>query len=90
MVTDRVGVGGCAWVVRKPTPAVLHNDFARGNVLMDGDRCNGVLDFQFAGYDRSLCDYGAALYMLGGSVWGTPEGWKLIEAFELGFQSHIH
>lgn len=39
-------------------PALAHNDFRTGNLMVDGDRLAGVLDWEFCGWDDPAADLG--------------------------------
>jgi aminoglycoside phosphotransferase (APT) family kinase protein len=76
---DRVGplppvvTGALAWLSRRipdppAQPAIVHGDFRMGNLVVDGDRLTGVLDWEMAAPGDPLSDLGWCFI----PVWEPP------------------
>ncbi len=65
---------------------LVHRDFAASNVLMDGDRVTGVLDFEFAGPDLRVVDLARSLSQFTINPWSSPDGWQGVAAFARGYR----
>lgn len=79
------------WLARHPpTPSrtvLSHNDFRTGNLMVDGDRLEAVLDWEFAGPNDAFADIGwfcAPCWRFGGP--GEAGGLGSIEAFLRGYE----
>ena len=67
---------------------IVHGDFAFPNVLVDGGRVTGFLDFEFAGPDMRAADLACALYIT--TVRGDPElRWPLLQALIAGYRRSL-
>lgn len=64
---------------------IVHGDFAFPNVLVEGGRVTGMLDFDFAGADIRASDLACAMYIM--VVRGDPaQRWPLLEALTAGYR----
>jgi len=68
---------------------IVHRDFDASNILMEGDRVTGVLDFEFAGPDLRVLDLARSLSQFTISPWSSPEGWSWVIAFVIGYRAHM-
>jgi homoserine kinase type II len=68
---------------------LTHEDFDPGNVLMDGTRVTGVLDFEFCARDLRVMDLTVALTWWPVRRFGTGEEWSIIAAFASGYARHL-
>lgn len=68
---------------------IVHRDFDASNILMEGDRVTGVLDFEFAGPDLRALDLARSLSQFTISPWSSPEGWSWVIAFVTGYRTRI-
>ena len=80
------------WLARQPPTrsrtVLAHNDFRTGNLMVQGDRLEAVLDWEFAGPNAALADIGwfcAPCWRFGGA--GEAGGLGSIEAFLRGYES---
>ena len=64
---------------------IVHRDYAASNVLIDGERVTGVLDFEFAGHDLRAIDLARSLCQFTTASWSYPEGWRRVIAFISGY-----
>ncbi len=64
---------------------LIHADYDPGNMLMEGNRVTGVLDFEFSGVDLRVMDLANALMWWPRDLLGTGREWGVIEAFGRGF-----
>jgi homoserine kinase type II len=85
-------ISGYAWLVAHirnlyaTLPQQLaHEDFDPSNVLMEGTRVTGVLDFEFCARDLRAMDLAVALTWWPVRRFGTGEEWPIIEAFVRGY-----
>jgi homoserine kinase type II len=62
-----------------------HEDYAPSNILMEGDRVTGVLDFEFCARDLGAMDLTVALSWWPASKFGTGAEWPVIQAFCSGY-----
>lgn len=69
---------------------MTHGDFTHGNVLMEGDRVTGVLDFEFSAWALRVMDY--AIGIGGGpkSLRSGWEDWDVLASFSRGYFAHHH
>jgi homoserine kinase type II len=64
---------------------IVHGDFAFINVLVEGGKVTGLLDFEFAGADLRAADLACAMYIT--TVRGGDERrWQLLEALAAGYR----
>jgi len=68
---------------------IVHRDFDGSNVLIEGARVTGVLDFEFAHPDLRAVDFAYALYGFTVGTWGTEEGEELIGACAAGYRDRV-
>lgn len=68
---------------------IVHRDFDAGNVLVEGDRVSGVLDFEFAGPDVRTYDLARSLSLFTVSPWSHADGWPRVATFATGYRSHL-
>ncbi len=68
---------------------IVHRDFDASNVLMEGERVTGVLDFEFAGPDLRAFDLARSLSLFRVSPWSSPEGWHGVTAFVTGYRERV-
>ena len=66
-----------------------HEDFDPGNVLMEGTRVTGVLDFEFCARDLRVMDLTVALTWWPVQRFGTGGEWPIIAAFAGGYACHL-
>ena len=65
---------------------IVHRDFCGSNVLIEGERVTGVLDFEVAGPDLRGLDLARSLSQFtGGPPWSSPDGWQRVTAFAEGY-----
>ncbi len=64
---------------------IIHRDYDPSNVLMDGSRVTGVLDFEFCGYDLRILDLAYTLTRWPDGLWNTGGEWPVIDAFVRGY-----
>ncbi len=64
---------------------IIHRDYDPSNVLMDGSRVTGVLDFEFCGCDLRILDLAYALTRWPDGTWHTGREWAVIDAFVQGY-----
>jgi homoserine kinase type II len=89
-------IAGYAWLIERipdlyaTLPQQLaHEDFDPGNVLMEGTRVTGVLDFEFCAHDLRVMDLTVALTWWPGLRFGTSAAWPIIMAFAQGYARSI-
>jgi len=68
---------------------IVHRDYAASNVLIDGKRVTGVLDFEFAGRDLRAIDLARSLCQFTAVPWSHPEGWRRVIAFINGYRERV-
>lgn len=68
---------------------IVHGDFDASNVLMEGRRVTGVLDFEFAGPDLRVIDLARALSPLTTARWSDDETWQRVSAFVDGYRERV-
>jgi Ser/Thr protein kinase RdoA (MazF antagonist) len=68
---------------------IVHRDFDASNVLMEGDRVTGVLDFEFAGSDLRAFDLARSLSLFSITPWSIPDGWERVRAFIEGYRKSV-
>jgi Ser/Thr protein kinase RdoA (MazF antagonist) len=89
-------IAGYAWLIER-IPALYatlpqqlaHEDFDPSNVLMEGARVTGVLDFEFCARDLRVMDLTVALTWWPVLRFGTGAEWPIIAAFTQGYARHI-
>lgn len=67
----------------------VHRDFDGTNVLMEGVRVTGILDFEFARPDLRAIDFAYALYAFTHPVWDTHPEVALVSAFAAGYRERV-
>jgi homoserine kinase type II len=67
-----------------------HEDYAPSNILMEGERVTGVLDFEFCARDLGIMDMTVALSWWPVGELGTGKEWPVIEAFCSGYACQKH
>jgi homoserine kinase type II len=68
---------------------LAHEDFDPGNVLMEGVRVTGVLDFEFCARDLRVMDLAVALTWWPVRRFGTGAEWPIIAAFVRGYSRQV-
>jgi homoserine kinase type II len=66
-----------------------HEDYGPSNVLMDGPRVTGVLDFEFSARDVRAMDLTVALSWWPLGRFGRGTEWPVIRAFAAGYARHM-
>jgi homoserine kinase type II len=66
-----------------------HEDFDPGNVVMEGTRVTGVLDFEFCARDLRVMDLAVALTWWPVRRFGAAAEWPIIAAFMRGYARQI-
>lgn len=91
----RLAYGYAALTERLPTlyadlpQQLVHEDYAPSNVLSDGERVTGVLDFEFCARDLRVMDMTVALSWWPEAQFGTGTEWPILDAFAHGYFQHI-
>lgn len=70
---------------KKLPKQLIHGDFIPGNVLMDGARTTGVLDFEFCALNPAVMDLAVALDTWGWTTLDSDARWKRYDAFGRGY-----
>ena len=68
---------------------LVHEDYAPDNLLMEGARVTGVLDFEFCARDVRVMDLTVALSWWPGDRFGTGDEWPILQAVAEGYARHI-
>ncbi len=69
---------------------LIHGEFYPGNVLMDGDRVSGILDFEFSGPGVRVMDLAVGLSAFALSEWRRGgEDLPLVERFVAGYRRWV-
>jgi homoserine kinase type II len=68
---------------------LCHEDYAPDNMLMEGARVTGVLDFEFCARDVRVMDLTVALSWWPVAQLGTGAEWPIIQAFTMGYARHL-
>src|SRR5260221_4693000 len=68
---------------------LTHEDYGPDNVLMDGVRVTGVLDFEFCGRDGRGMDGTVALSWWPIAQFGSGAEWPIVRAFVEGYAQHV-
>jgi len=66
-----------------------HEDCDPSNVLMQGPRVTGVLDFEFCSPDLRAMDLTVALSWWPIAQFGTGDEWPIIRALAQGYAAHL-
>jgi homoserine kinase type II len=89
-------ISGYAWLIERipdlyaTLPQQLaHEDFDPSNVLMEGMRVTGVLDFEFCARDLRAMDLTVASTWWPVRHYGTGAEWPIIAALARGYARHI-
>jgi len=89
-------ISGYAWLIERISDlyATLpqqcaHEDFDPSNVLMEGTRVTGVLDFEFCARDLRAMDLTVALTWWPVRHYGTGAEWPIIAAVARGYARHV-
>jgi homoserine kinase type II len=87
----------CAWLLEHIAQVYTqlpqqpaYEDCGPDNMLMDGPRVTGILDFEFCALDVRPMDLTVALTWWPGDRFGTGAEWPIISAFAHGYARHIH
>jgi len=67
----------------------IHADFDPSNVLFDGERVSGVLDFEFAGWAPRAMDLAIALHGFAGLPQDAESYWALVGALAGGYRQQL-
>lgn len=67
---------------------IIHGDFAFPNLLVDGGKVRGLVDFEFAGPDFRAADLAAALYVIAVRA-DDHTLWPALEAFADGYRRSL-
>ncbi len=68
---------------------IVHEDFDMSNVLLDGVRVSGVLDFEFCSRDVRVMDLTVAINWWPLDYFGTGGEWPIIQALIAGYAEHV-
>ena len=68
---------------------IVHEDFDMSNVLLEGTRVTGVLDFEFCGRDVRVMDLAVALIWWPLAHFGTGDEWAVIRTLTEGYAHHV-
>lgn len=68
---------------------IVHEDFDMSNVLLDGARVSGVLDFEFCSRDVRMMDLTVAINWWPLDYFGTGGEWPIIQALAAGYAEHV-
>lgn len=68
---------------------IVHEDFDMSNVLLEGERVMGVLDFEFCGSDLRVMDLTVALNWWPLDSFGTGDEWSIIRALATGYAHYV-
>lgn len=75
------------WLPRQ----IIHGDLGRDNVLLDGGRVTGILDFEFVAPDVRAMDLAIGMYFFGINREGDALDvwWRALESFCRGYAGHV-
>ncbi len=90
------GVTGFIQEVQAQTPGwyaslprqIIHNDFIPGNVLVEGSRVSGVVDFESHRYDLRIMDLVVSLCHWPYDFYGSGDEWQIVDALGSGYAAH--
>lgn len=68
---------------------LTHSDFITGNILMDGAKVTGILDFEFCAPNPRVMDFAIAIDMWAWDAYGTGDEWARFDALVRGFSRVI-
>jgi homoserine kinase type II len=68
---------------------LIHGDFGSSNALIEGDRVNAVLDFEFSGPGLRAMDFAVGLWAFGRWAWETDDPWSPSVAFASGYRRWV-
>lgn len=68
---------------------IIHGDFGGSNVLMDGERVSGVLDFEYVGEGMRAMELAVGLWAFGRAEDPGGDSWPPTEAFARGYRSRV-
>jgi homoserine kinase type II len=68
---------------------LVHGDIDPSNVLMDGARVTGLLDFEFAHHDLRIWDLVVPLSWWHPDLFGTGAEWGVMDALGRGYAAHL-
>ncbi|HUY77920.1 MAG TPA: phosphotransferase, partial [Ktedonobacterales bacterium] len=68
---------------------LCHEDYSPDNLLMEGERMTGVLDFEFCARDVRVMDLTVALSWWPIAQFGSGDEWPIIRAVVQGYARHI-
>lgn len=78
-------VEDAAPIFKRQAKQLIHGDYIPGNVLMDGGRVTGVLDFEFCAMNPPVMDVAVALDTWGWTLLDSDARWRRYDAFGRGF-----
>lgn len=88
--------GGYEWLMRhipgiyaRLPQQLAHEDCGPDNMLLEGERVTGVLDFEFCTRDLRVMDLTVALSWWPVRHFGTGDEWPIIRALVRGYTRHI-
>lgn len=67
---------------------LIHNDYDPSNVLLEGRRVTGVLDWEFSTVDLRAMDLAVGLLWWPHERFGSTRGWAIADAFGQGYARH--
>lgn len=68
---------------------LVHADFDPSQVLLDGARVTGIIDFEFSHSDLRLADLVVPLAVWPRDLFGTGVEWGVLEALGRGYTTHL-
>jgi len=68
---------------------LCHEDYSPDNLLMEGPRMTGVLDFEFCARDVRVMDLTVALSWWPIAQFGSGDEWPIIRAVAQGYARHV-
>jgi homoserine kinase type II len=68
---------------------LVHEDYAPDNILMQGPRVTGVLDFEFCARDVRAMDLAVALSWWPVERFGSGDEWPIVRAVAGGYARHV-
>ncbi|MBF6591958.1 MAG: phosphotransferase [Ktedonobacterales bacterium] len=68
---------------------LTHEDCGPSNVLMEGPRVTGILDFEFCARDVRVMDLAVALSWWPGASFGSGEEWPILRAVAEGYGRQV-
>jgi homoserine kinase type II len=68
---------------------LVHADFDPSQILMDGTRVTGIIDFEFSHYDLRIADLAVPLALWVRDLSGAGAEWATLEALGRGYSAHL-